>query len=294
MKRLQYATHWLLALALTALLAAPATLAAQATGQITGIVTSETGQALSGASVSIVGTASGALSGEDGRYTISGVQPGQRTLRATLIGYAEQTLSVAVTAGQVTQQNIQMTSQAVELEGIVAVGYGTQERVNVTGAVASVSPAELESRPIARVTEALAGTTPGLTVIQRSSQPGEQDIQFNIRGRGSIDNNTQPLILIDGVEGDINQLNPLDIASMSVLKDASSAAIYGSRAANGVILITTRRGQATGDLRVTYDGYYGIQGVGTMPDAVGPRDYLSLINEARVNAGQPPKFYPEE
>ena len=294
MKRLRYATHWLLAVTTAGLLAAPGTLAAQATGQITGTVTGDTGQPLSGASVSVVGTASGALTGQDGRYTISGVQAGERTVRAALIGYAPQTATITVSAGQVASQNFQLTSEAVELEGIVAVGYGTQRKVNLTGAVASVDAEQLEARPIARVTEALAGTTPGLTVIQRSSQPGEQDIQFNIRGRGSISNSTTPLILIDGVEGDINQLNPLDIASMSVLKDASSAAIYGSRAANGVILITTKRGSATGGLRVSYDGYYGIQGVGTMPKAVGPRDYLTLINEARVNAGQPPNFYTEE
>ena len=293
MKRLQYAAGCLFALALTALLAVPAPLGAQATGQVTGTVTSETGGPLSGASVSVLGTASGALTGPDGRYTISGVQPGERTLRATLIGYAEQTATVTITSGQVAQQNFQLTSQALELEGVVAVGYGTQRRVTVTGAVASVSTTQLESRPIATVEEALAGATPGLTVIQRSSQPGEQGIQFNIRGRGSIENSTQPLVLIDGIEGDIEDLNPLDIEAISVLKDASSAAIYGSRAANGVILVTTKRGTATGGLQVSYDGRYGVQGVGTMPKAIGPRDYLSLINEALVNANLPPRYTQE-
>lgn len=292
MTPLQYAARSLFALALAGQLV-PGSSAAQATGQVTGTVTSETGEPLSGASVSVVGTASGALSGQDGRYNINGVPAGQQTIRATLIGFGEQTVSVAVTAGQAVQANFQLSSRAVELEGIVAVGYGTQRRANLTGAVASVTTEQLESRPVARVTEALAGTTPGLTVIQRSSQPGAQSIQFNIRGRGSIQNSTTPLVLIDGIEGDINQLNPLDISAISVLKDASSAAIYGSRAANGVILITTKRGSATGGLQVSYDGYYGIQGVGTMPKAIGPRDYLSLINEALVNANLPPRYTEE-
>ncbi|MBW3628909.1 MAG: TonB-dependent receptor [Gemmatimonadetes bacterium] len=262
---------------------------AQATGRITGTVTTEGGTPLAGAQVAVTGTQLGARTGANGQFTIDGVSAGSRTVRATMIGYTEASQTVTVAAGQAVTANLRLSSSAVQLEGIVAVGYGTQRAEALTGAVGAVTAEQIAQKPVARVTEALQGATPGLTVIQRSAQPGRQDVQFNVRGRGSL-GNTTPLVLVDGVPGDINQLNPTDIESITVLKDASSAAIYGSRAANGVVLVNTKRGRGTGGLQLSYDGYYGIQGINNMPKTVGPREYLNLINEAAVNAGFTPRY----
>jgi TonB-linked SusC/RagA family outer membrane protein len=285
--------RWLFAAVTTAILALPASLMAQATGQITGTVTTEAGNPLAGAAVAVAGTTRGAQTGADGRFTITAVPAGSQTVRATFAGYGESTQQVTVSAGQTATVNITLRAQVVQLEGVVAVGYGTQQRAALTGAVGTVEAAQLRERPVARVTEALQGATPGLTVIQRSAQPGRQNIQFNIRGRGTF-NSTTPLVLIDGVPGDINQMNPNDIESITVLKDAASASIYGSRAANGVVLVQTRRGSQIGGLRMSYDGYYGIQGVSNFPKTIGPREYLDLINEAARNAGFTPRYTEDE
>jgi TonB-linked SusC/RagA family outer membrane protein len=266
---------------------------AQATGRVTGTVTSEAGNPLAGAQVAVTGTTLGARTGANGQFTIEGVPAGSRTVRANMLNYGEQTRTVTVAAGQAVTANFTLRSSAVTLEGIVAVGYGTQRAEALTGAVGSVQSEQLVAKPVARVTEALQGATPGFTVIQRSAQPGRQDIQFNIRGRGTL-GSTTPLVLIDGVPGDINQMNSTDIESITILKDASSAAIYGSRAANGVVLVTTKRGRGVGGIQVQYDGYYGVQGVANFPEAMGARDYLNLINEAAANAGFTPRYTQEE
>ena len=282
----------LLALLTAAWFAVPGTAAAQSTGQVSGAVTAEDGRPLSGASVSVQGTELGTLTDASGRFTISNVPAGEQTVQVRMIGYAPATSSVTVSAGQPASANFALTPTAVELEGVIAVGYGTQQRVNVTGSVAAVSSEEIAKRPVANVTEALQGVAPGLTVVDRGGRPGDAGTMIFIRGRGTT-NNTNPLVIVDGVEGDMNALNPNDIESISVLKDAASAAIYGSRAANGVILVTTRRGQNTGGMQFSYDGYYGIQGVQSFPEMMGPEPYMRLINEAYVNAGFDPKYSEE-
>ena len=144
------------------------------------------------------------------------------------------------------------------LDEVVVVGYGTQQKVNLTGAVARIGEKELESRPIQNVSSALQGLVSGLTVMSGQGRPGQDGATLRIRGTGTL-NTASPYILIDGVESvTMNSLDPNDIESISVLKDASSAAIYGSKASNGVILITTKRGKA-GTPRVSYNGFYGIQ-----------------------------------
>lgn len=267
--------------------------AQQQAGRIVGTITGDTGEPLLGATVTIEGTDHNAITGENGRFAITGVAPGTYRVRVALLGYTPGlTEGVMVAEGGAATVDIQLESEALALEEIVVVGYGEQETVNLTGAVATVSSTQLTEKPVARVTEALQGSTPGLTVVQRDAMPGEQDIQFSIRGRGSL-NSTTPLVLIDEVPGDINQLNPNDIESISILKDAASTAIYGSRAANGVILVTTKRGTNAGGLQITYDGYYGIQDVASFPEAVGPREYLEMINEAAINAGVPARYTEE-
>jgi TonB-linked SusC/RagA family outer membrane protein len=289
-------------LVLLALLAAGAGPAgAQSTGQVSGRVTSETGQPIAGASVAVTGAGSPTVTDADGRYTVRGVAPGSRAVHATMIGYAEATRTVTVSAGQTAAADFQLAPQAVALEGIVAVGYGTQKKVNLTGAVSSVDTEELTKLNVPTLSQALQGMSPGLEVTDNGGAPGRDNARVLIRGVGTISsptdwNNTrraEPLVLIDGVEGDMNVLNPEDVESISVLKDAASAAIYGSRAANGVILITTKRGRAQDRITMTYDGYYGMQDITTFPERVGVADHMRLTNLAYQNAGREPKYSDE-
>jgi TonB-linked SusC/RagA family outer membrane protein len=283
--------QWLFTVAAVGTLLWPVSLAAQATGQIAGAVTSETGQPLAGASISIPGTAIGTLTGANGRFTVSGVPAGQQSVRVTLIGYTEETQAVQVVAGQVATTNFQLASQALELEGVVAVGYGTQRRVNLTGAVASVNIEEAASVPVPSVAAALQGLSPGLQIIDGGEQPGRNAIDLLVRGQGSLGRGgnqgsadaSRPLVLIDGVEGDMNTLDINDVENISILKDASSAAIYGSRAANGVILITTKRGLAGGRPQISYSGYVGMQNATAWPETVGAVRHMELRNIARSN-----------
>src|SRR5690606_3461534 len=141
--------------------------------QVTGTVSAEDGRPLSGASVNVQGTDIGSLTDSEGRFTLNNVQAGQQTVQARLIGYSPTSTVVTVAAGQTATANLTMATMAVELEGIVAVGYGTQEKVNITGSVAAVSVGELEKKPVTSVTEALQGVAPGLTVIDRGGRPGD-------------------------------------------------------------------------------------------------------------------------
>jgi TonB-linked SusC/RagA family outer membrane protein len=270
----------------------PTALAAQAAGQITGTITGAAGAPLSGVAVNVVGTDRTSQTGADGRYTITAVPAGTHTVRATKIGYGETTRTVTVAAGQAATLDFQLEAEALSLEGVVAVGYGTQRKINVTGAVDAVDGSTLTARPVPNVSQALQGVAPGVTVVNRGGAPGRDGADIKIRGVGTIGNGrSDALVLVDGVPvGNINDVAPSDIDNISVLKDAASAAIYGSRAANGVILITTKRGKRTGGMRVSYDGTYGIQGVTALPPRVGMEDYIRLIDEAYVNAGLPPRY----
>ncbi|MEE0915399.1 MAG: TonB-dependent receptor plug domain-containing protein, partial [Alistipes sp.] len=167
-----------------------------------------------------------------------------------------------------------MDSEAVE--EVVVVGYGTEKKVNLTGSVSSVSTEEFTSRPITQLSTALQGIAPGVTVTTAGGAPGADTGNIQIRGIGSFGgSDCSPLILIDGVEGDMNSVDASQIDQITVLKDAASAAIYGSRAANGVILITTKRA-AKDQFNVTYRGYVGWQDPVVYPDVVGPEDFMTL------------------
>ncbi|HEX2095520.1 MAG TPA: SusC/RagA family TonB-linked outer membrane protein, partial [Longimicrobiaceae bacterium] len=295
---------------LTTLLLLPGLLAAQeGTGRITGTVTA--GQApLSGAAVVVTGTERRAVSGPDGRYTIIGVAPGTHQLRASMIGHGNSVQAVTVAAGETATVNFQLTAEAVQLEGIVAVGYGSQRRRDVTGAVASVSPEALEKTPVASLDQMLQGTAAGVQVTQASSAPGG-GISVRVRGSSSITGNSEPLYVIDGfpIENDpeaaspgdggratasvpsnpLAALNPADIESIQVLKDASATAIYGARGANGVVIITTKKGRA-GRPQVAFDFYTGAQDVANRYDLLGAGELAIAINEAAVDAGGTPIF----
>jgi TonB-linked SusC/RagA family outer membrane protein len=290
MKRLRFATHWLLAVTTAGLLAAPGSLAAQATGQVTGSVTAEDGRPLSGASVSITGTDIGALTNATGRYSLPAVPSGQHTVQATLIGYGSASATVSVAAGQTATADLQLTSQALELEGIVAVGYGTQRKETLTGSVSAVSGEEIKDIPTTNVSNMLGGKLPGVVTVNSSGEPGYDGSSIRIRGNHTLNNN-DPLIVIDGVpdrQGGLDRLNPQDIESISVLKDAS-AAIYGSRAANGVILVTTKRG-GSGEPQLTASFNQGFNQPTQLPEMADAATYMTMLNEIDLYRNREPRY----
>ena len=245
--------------------------------RVTGKVLSSKDQSpLAGVSIRASGTAHGTTTNKDGSFTIS--TPGTATLYFSMQGY----LPKEMAAGDGNLGTILLDQDLKSLDSVVVVGYGTQKKVNLTGAVATVDMTEKEGQPITNVSNALHGV-PGLFVNLGNSQPGVDRSTIRIRGIGTLNDN-DPLVLVDGIEYSMDELNPEDIASISVLKDAS-AAIYGSRAANGVILVTTKSGH--GNARVNYSYYNGIQQSTFLPDAIwDPIAYMKLKNQAELNEGK--------
>lgn len=255
------------------------------TVNVSGTVTGSDGEPIIGASIVLKGTKAGAISNVEGKYSIA-VPELKGSLIVSFIGY--DTKEQLITS---KSMDIVLAESSKSLEEVVVVGYGTQKKVNLTGAVSSVTMKELEGKPVVNIVEALQGTTPGLTIQQTNSQPGNRP-SINIRGTNTLNDNS-PLVLIDGMIGDIQNVNPLDIQSISVLKDASSTAIYGSRASNGVILITTKKGSKD-RVAVNYSFNYGLQGTTCMPNPVDSWIYAELRNEALVNSGKSIAFTPEQ
>jgi TonB-linked SusC/RagA family outer membrane protein len=282
--------RWLLAVRAITLLAVPSALAAQGTGTISGIVTDSAGAPLASARVSIDGTTAAAGTSEQGRYTLRGIAVGQRVVRARLLGYRVQEQTITVTAGASITVNFRLARSPLELERVVvSTGYGVQQKANVTGATEVVAGEEITKRPVSNITKGLQGFMPGVTVSDFGGRPGSDGAQIRIRGAGTLGDNGA-LILVDGVVGEINNLDPLDIESVSVLKDAASAAIYGARAANGVVLVKTRRGRNTGGLKITYDGYVANQKAVDMPQRVDIRTELETVNKLYVSNNLAPKY----
>ncbi len=246
---------------------------------ISGRVTDSSGQSLPGVTVLIKGTTQGTVTDFDGNYTISNV-PVDRTLVFSFVGMRTQEVEIS------NQATIDVTMEvdAIGLEEVVAVGYATQKRVSLTSAVDQVTGDELTKRPVSNLQQALQGKAPGLTILDQGGAPGQTNTVMRIRGITTLSNNN-PLVIIDGIEQSIDNINPEDIESISVLKDASSTAIYGSRAANGVILVTTKRGQS-GKVRVSYDGYYALQKYNNLPPHMGIEDYMRNQNTASVAVGR--------
>ena len=264
--------------ALLLALLTPLGLMAQGTnGTVTGVITSDTRQPLAGVQVSIQGTRLGGLTGEDGRYTIQNVPTGQHVILTTYIGYADQQQTVTVQSGEPTVVNFELVSRAIALKEMVVVGYGTQKRETVTGSVATVTSEEFVKGPARDIASMVAGRMPGLAVSQPSGNPNDQ-AQIMLRGVTTVSGNRDPLVLIDGVPGGLQTVPAEDIETISVLKDGSAAAIYGSRASNGVILITTKR-HTGGRATFRYDGYIGQSRVYKQPDFLTAADYRRLIAE---------------
>ncbi|MGV3502807.1 MAG: SusC/RagA family TonB-linked outer membrane protein [Adhaeribacter sp.] len=264
---------------------APASQRAAVDKVVSGKVTSRNGEPLPGVTVLLKGSTIGTTTGVDGSYRLT-VPDGGGTLIFSFIGYV--TREVAVPASG--QLPITLEEDAKALEEVVVVGFGTQKKVNLTGAVSSISSETLTSRPVGQTSAALQGIAPGVTVTQSSGRPGGDGGTIRIRGVGTL-GNSNPLVLIDGIEGSINNIDPNLIESISVLKDAASASIYGSRAANGVVLVTTKRAKGN-QLGVNYSGYVGFQSPTNLPDMTDAIDHMLLTNEAYVNVGRSP-LYPD-
>lgn len=255
----------------------------QAKKKVSGTVEDALGP-IAGANVVEKGTTNGTITDMDGNFNLE-VSP-NAVLVVTFIGYTEQQIPV----GNQTSFTIKLKEDSQALDEVVVVGYGTQKKVNLTGSVSSVDFTEQAlSRPITNVSNALAGLSAGVQVMQSSGQPGSDGSKIRIRGTGTL-NNEDPLVLIDGIEGTMDLVNPQDIESISVLKDAASSSIYGARAANGVILITTKKGKA-GKISVSYSGRVSYAQPTNLIDQITDyADYMEWLNESFENIGQPKHF----
>lgn len=248
----------------------------QQNGQCTGVVKDANGETIIGASVVVKGTTNGTITGIDGDFTLSDVKKGD-ILQISYVGYITQEVKFN---GQ--SLNVVLKEDSKTLEEVVVVGYGVQKKANLTGSVASVDAKALESRPVSSVSAAIAGQLPGVTAIQSSGAPGSQAASITIRGKNSL-NAASPLVIVDGVPGSMNTIDPNDIESFTVLKDAASAAIYGVQAANGVILITTKQGKKGDKTRVSYSGNVSWASPVAKRDFVNAYEYAVLFNEATLN-----------
>lgn len=251
----------------------------QRESRCTGFVFDTSGESVIGASVVVKGTTNGTITGMDGDFTLKNVKVGD-IIVISFVGFTSQEVKWTGKPLSIT-----LKEDARTLDEVVVVGYGTQKKVNVTGAVSMVGSDVIESRPVANATQALQGAVPGLN-LTTSTNGGDlnSSMNINIRGTGSISSSDSPLILIDGIEGDLTLVNPNDIESVSVLKDAASASIYGSRAAFGVILVTTKSGKA-GKVKVTYSGDIRFSTATQLPDMADSYSFATYFNAANNNAG---------
>ncbi|MEX2592852.1 MAG: TonB-dependent receptor [Anditalea sp.] len=238
-----------------------------------------------GATVLLEGTSTGTATDLDGQFTIDA--PEGAVLLISFIGYQSQRITIA----NQSFLNITLMESQSSLNEVVVVGYGVQEKVNLTGAISTVNfDDELTNRPLTNASQALGGTASGVWVSQNSGKPGSDGAQIRVRGWGTL-NNSNPLIIVDGVEGSFDQLNPSDIESISVLKDAASAAIFGSKAANGVVLVTTKMGKKNEKMQVNLNSYAGLQTLGRRYDLINnSADHMELSNQALLNEGASPLF----
>ena len=250
------------------------------------VTTSDDGMPFPGVNVFVKGSQLGATTDFDGNFTIANADP-NGILVFSHVGF--KTLEIAINNKRTF--SVLMEEDASQLDEIVIVGYGTQKKINLTGSISTVKLDDAENRPIANASQALAGKAAGVTVTQNSGQPGADGASIKIRGVGTL-GNSNPLVMIDGIRGSLGNVNVSDIESITVLKDAASAAIYGSRAANGVILVTTKKGKS-GKFTVNYDGYTGVQTATYLADYVtNSAEYMELLNLAKFNEspGSTPEF----
>lgn len=259
--------------------------AQQNTIEISGVVMDEAGEVLPGANLMVKGQEkTGTVADIDGKFMMKSLSRGT-TLVISFMGYKSK--EVVITKSD-SKMKIVLTPDAESLDEVVVVGMGTQRKVSVVGAVTSISPASI-SAPSTSVTNMLGGVVPGIIAIDRSGEPGSDISEFWIRGISTFGANQAALVLIDGIEGNLSDIDPSDIENFSILKDASATAVYGVRGANGVVLVTTRSGQE-GSAKVTWKSSATLSYSPRMPDYLASYDYASLANEARVVSGMEPLY----
>ena len=247
--------------------------------KITGKVTDNTGQPLVGVTVGASGSSRAVITDINGTYSFT-VNLTDKVLVFSFVGMKKQ----EVVIGSRTTINVVLENETSTLDEVVVVGYGSQKKLSMVSAVSTIKSADITRRAVSNTVQSLQGLSPGLTILDQGGAPGASNITTRVRGITTLSGNN-PLILVDGLEQSISNLNPDDIESLSVLKDAAATAIYGSKAATGVILITTKRGKEE-PISVTYNGYVGMQQLGNHPQSISTIDYLKQQNIAYVNAGQ--------
>ena len=255
--------------------------------KVTGIVKDPTGYPVIGANIMVKGTTNGTITDIDGKFTLE--VPANATLSISYIGY----LSQEIATGNQSDFSILLKEDTQALEEVVVVGYGQQKKVSITGAVGNIKSDNI-NRLANSTTASMQGVSPGLTILDKGGSPGRASTTLRIRGITTINNDknidrNEALLLVDGVEQRISDINPDDIESISILKDASTTAIYGSRAANGVVLVTTKRGKE-GKIRMDFNTYWGIQSVTNKPEHMETVTYMQQQNYAFQNAGQAPRY----
>lgn len=252
---------------------------------IRGVVLDETGEGLPGANVFVKGESVGTATDFEGNFVLK-VPSNNSVIVASFVGYINKEIKV----GNQREFKIQLTSDSQILDAVVIVGFGTQKKINATGAVKTIDNAVLEARPLSDAVQGLQGAVAGLNITNDQGGALGQKMEINIRGLGSIGegSSSSPLVLIDGMEGDLSSINPNDIENISVLKDAAAASIYGSRAPFGVILVTTKSGER--GLRVNYTGNVRISQPNSVPESVDSYEYALMLNDAFINSGGSAQF----
>lgn len=254
---------------------------------VSGKVTDSGGVSIPGVSVVVKGTTSGVITDGNGKFTLSNI-PANATLQFSFVGMQPQEIAV----GNKTTINVSMVEETIGIEEVVAIGYGTQKKVNLTGAVSTARKEDLADRPVATVQQAIQGLVPGLTVSVSGSggEPGA-GMNMNIRGLQTFGGSKDPYVLVDGIPMGINDIDPTDIESISVLKDAASCAIYGAQASNGVILITTKTGKDNkSGVSVSYSNNFAMSSPLNLPQLADAKNFALAMNDAAKNIGTSPWY----
>ncbi|MEI6276828.1 MAG: TonB-dependent receptor [Prolixibacteraceae bacterium] len=264
-------------------------IAIQTNRKVTGKVTDSSGATLPGVSVVVKGTTNGTITDSNGTYLLGNIAE-NATLQFSFVGMKSQDVKI----GNQSNIIVVLVEESVGIEEVVAVGYGTQKKVNLTGSIGAVTSKELERSTVTQTSQLLTGLVSGVTVIQNSSQPGKDGVEITVHGLGTFSGaGNRPLVLVDGLASSLDNVNINDIANISILKDAASASIYGTRAANGVILVETKKGK-NGEFKISYQGNFGVQKLAEIPKIVDSGVYAQMYNEALTNAGGSPQYSADE
>lgn len=250
--------------------------------KISGTIIDDAGEPIIGANIMIKGTSNGTITDINGEYSLEASE--KDILHVTYIGYLTQDIVV----GGNTRIDIRLKEDSQNLEEVVVVGYGVQKKNNLSGAISKASSEVIEAKPVTNVISALQGEIPGLLIQRGSGQPGNESFELNVRGASSTNGGNAPLVLIDGIPGDLNLVNPQDISQISVLKDAS-ASIYGARAAGGVVLITTKKG-TKGTPKVSYSGNVAFSKAAGFMEKPNAYELAIMDNEANIHNGAAPIY----